>query len=839
MNIENYIKNIWTTRLARTGVMVVYDPDCRYRDMCMSLAQDRCGVVDSSESSIEAREHALAIFQVLGQANRTVDSLVVYVPKKRPLTDDERQLDPFSIYAQCGSEFPEGDGDDYLNLCLAAKPDFALDVRKAFEHQKSPDLAVINAIGGGFGWPNLQATLGVQSASDILFALLSPSPNQLDALKNQESWVSEVKELLPRCFGTKFVTRGKSWGAIADELWRHLLFSEFAFDLPVELPSALADVPHATPEARPLIEALCDRLRCDIRTMANYIERAEIIEKELNLLLACKGIEDFGVRDTFPFEERWFLSQTVEAIVLDDMDKVRQMIARHKDSVWMGRGESQNQWDIVRTAMLLIQNCDDAERILADHSRNQSTLIDYYTSTLRETDRCHREFEQVAGDHIDPEGLLTRVISQARSHYQLLMSKVQNSFVRHMVKEGWPPIGRLSNADVFDKFVAPKIQTVGQRVAYILVDALRFELGIVLERQLATDGNVSLHVACAQLPTITKIGMASLLPSAGQHLKLSKQQDKVVPMIGDVSLENVTQRMSLLRSRYGARFAEFSLVEFLQPKCKIINTVDLLVLRTNEIDDRLENSPESALSVIHDALKRLRAAVNELGKRGFHDIVIATDHGFFMNLGFEAGDLCPKPKGDWINEHDRALLGDGVEDSNNFVVAASHVGIRGDFAKFAGPLAMTPYRSNLFYMHGGASLQEAVVPVIEFKLGTRLIEKTDPLTIRLDYKQGAKRVTTRLPVVRVSVEGGDLFHGDNVIEFILEAHDKKGAVIGEARLGSLVNAATGAISMRPGESLQIPIKMIDDFEGKFVIKALDAATMSIYQSIELETDYSV
>ena len=839
MKIGQYIQDKWLTRIQRTGVLVVYDPDRRYRDLCLALSTDKRCVVDASDSSIEAREQAMSAFQKLAQPKSGCDALVVYVPAPRPLSDEERQRDPYAIYTGCGSEFPEGDGDDFINLCLKAKPDFAMDIRKAFAQSPSPGLDVIDAIGGGGGWPNLQATLKVESARDILFALLCPNEAQKEAIKRQEAWVSEAKELLLRCFGVKLITRGKTWTSVSDELWRLLLFSEFAFDLPGEIPPAFADVPRATLEARPLVENLCDGLRSDLRTQATYIDRAEAIERELGLVGECSGVKDFGVRDTFPFEERWFLGQTVQAIASDDIDKVRRMLDRHQQSVWMGRGESQAQWAVVRTAIGVIQSCDDAERVLSDHVRTQGALLDFYTSVLRGTDRHHREFEQVAGDHMDTEAILEGVVAQARRRYQRLMADVQAAFIRHLEAEGWPPNGRLANADVFDRFVAPKLQTSGRRVAYILVDALRFELGVALEQQLAADGKVTLHTAHAQLPTVTSIGMASLLPKAGQALSLKRQDDKVVPVLGDVQVTNVTQRMAVLRTRYGERFAESALNEFVRGKVAVPDTVHLLVLRTNEIDDRLENSPETALDVIHDALKRLRGAVNELRKRGFKDVIIATDHGFFVNLGFEAGDVCLKPPGNWINVHERSLLGDGTSDVSNFVVGTALVGIKGDFAQLAGPRSMSPYKSGEMYLHGGASLQEAVVPVIELKLEAMANTKAIPTTVKLEYKQGAKRITTRLPVLKVTVEGGDLFSGATVVEFLLEAQDKDGRVVGEARPGGPVNPATGTISLRPGESAQVMIKMHEEYQGKFSVKALDAATLGTYDKLDLETDYSV
>ncbi len=40
------------------------------------------------------------------------------------------------------------------------------------------------------------------------------------------------------------------------------------------------------------------------------------------------------------------------------------------------------------------------------------------------------------------------------------------------------------NAGVFDRFVAPRLGEKGYRVAYLMIDALRYELGVELEKLL-------------------------------------------------------------------------------------------------------------------------------------------------------------------------------------------------------------------------------------------------------------------------------------------------------------------------------------------------------------------
>ena len=392
---------------------------------------------------------------------------------------------------------------------------------------------------------------------------------------------------------------------------------------------------------------------------------------------------------------------------------------------------------------------------------------------------------------------------------------------------------------MFDKLVAPKLQESGRRVAVLLIDALRYELGLELQRHLAGEGQVDLQPAFAQLPTVTPVGMASLLPGAGQDLKLVRRNDQMTPMLGDQPLTNVTQRMDLLRKRFGQRFAEASLKDFLRSAFELPGNVELLVLRSNEMDGDFESNPEAAPGLIGRTFQQVRAAVVKLRTLGFQDAVIVTDHGFFLNTEGGGGDTCARPPGNWIIIHDRLLLGDGQENAFNFVVSAPSLGIRGDFSQAAGPRAMVGYRAGTTYLHGGASLQEAVVPVIAVRLSRAEKEVWRPPAVTLSYKQGAKRITTLLPVVDLAVGLGELGSTGSVVEILLEAQDKQGNVVGEAKPGGPVNPATLTVTVGPDDAIKVTLKMQMDFEGKFTVKALDPITLAILSKLDLETDYTV
>jgi len=841
MSIAEFIReSVLRPRLKQAGCLVVYDAEKRYRDQCFDLAAEKVRVVDASDGSIESRESALLALREVGQPKAPLQGVLIYVPFRRPESDEQKQKDPFALYAACGAVFPHDDGDEYLSLCLRARPDHATEIRQVFARSPAgPTFAVIDAIGGGVNWPQLRASLRVESGREILVALLAPSATQAEALKNQEGWVQEARDFLRATLGLSVKTRGKTWSALADELWRYVLFSEFVFDLPIAIPETLAGVPHAPMEARPIVEDVCERLRSDPKSRATYVERAEAIESELHLVDLCGAIDDLGVRDTFPFEERTFLRTAIKGIVTGDTDATRRVLSNRTSSIWLGKAENQAQWELVRSGLSLVEACEDYERQLPEHARSQADLLDFYLGSLREADRLQREFEQAAGDFLDQHGLMHEVIGQARARYRRLAEKVQGVFIKHVETAGWPPTGRLANADAFDRLVADRLKESGRKVAYLMVDALRYELGVALERLLAEDGPVELQAAYAQLPTITPVGMASLLPGARTKLTLALENDSLVPKLAGVTVGNVTQRMNVLTKLYGDRFSEMLLSDFVRGKPKIAQTVDLLVLRSTEIDSQLESNPETTLGLIPATLKLIRVALHKLRGMGFKEAIIVTDHGFFLNAQAEAGDVCVKPQGHWpVNAHDRMMLGNGSNDDHSLVVSADRVGIRGDYAQVAMPRSMAPYRSGHLYFHGGASLAEAVVPVLVARLDTVGHTELRKVEVELSYKNGAKRITTRLPVIEVILVADDMFLQDMSVEILLEAQDSKGNVVGEPRPGGDVNPATRTLTLMPGQRKQIALRMDDEFRGKFKVLALNPTTLATYSALAIETDYT-
>src|SRR5438094_9275153 len=101
---------------------------------------------DATESIIESRDASIQALADLGNPKRKLEGLIVYVPANKPITDEQKQADPFAIYAECGGIFPQDDGDEFMSLCLRAKPDFATAIRRIFADNPSPSFSIIDAL---------------------------------------------------------------------------------------------------------------------------------------------------------------------------------------------------------------------------------------------------------------------------------------------------------------------------------------------------------------------------------------------------------------------------------------------------------------------------------------------------------------------------------------------------------------------------------------------------------------------------------------------------------------------------------------------------------------------
>ena len=141
-----------------------------------------------------------------------------------------------------------------------------------------------------------------------------------------------------------------------------------------------------------------------------------------------------------------------------------------------------------------------------------------------------------------------------------------------------------------------------------------------------------------------------------------RKNEQLGVALGDQVADNVTQRMEVLRRQYGQRFAETSLKRDSRGKFSLPATVELLVLRSNEMDGDFENNPEAAPGLLQPDLPAGPSRAAQAGDLGFQDASSPPIMASTSTRQSEPGDVCAKPPGTWLNVHDRLLLGDGAAD---------------------------------------------------------------------------------------------------------------------------------------------------------------------------------
>ena len=841
MKIQKFIANYFHKRVSDAPTLVIYDPDQRYRTIVEGMGNDKVKIIDVSKSTIVGREQAVEAWKELALPGNEDKRLVIYLPIVPPNNEMARQSNPYEIFALGGSFFPEGDGESYQALCRQAAPDQAEGIDRLF-NAGVPDFETINnLIPAKASWPKLRAILHAESAAEIMAGFLCPNPDPAQALQQDDTWVPEFKGFIKNVLGMDLKTKSKKPDLIREEVWRYLLFSEFAFDLPVPLPERLEHVPRADNTAKDLVYHLCDQFRQSEKYQTVYMNEAEKVAQELQLEHHLSRVTNLGVRDTFAFQERTFLLRFQEAVLSEKFDEASEIVESRRDSIWVKHlGERQGLWTIAERSIQLLVMIDDLKpAISALPSNSTEAVFDFYVQRFQIADQKHRSFEQAVVDALGTCEELEKIIDLVRSRYLSAAESLQSIFIGAVQAQGWPVSGRLRSTEIFQNFIAPDLEGK-KRVALFMVDALRYELAVQMESELSGRLKVSISPVSAQLPTITAVGMAALLPDANKSLELRIEKDAIIPYISENRISVPEERFNHLKTYYGDRCFMVDLDDIVTKpkKTQIPEKTSILLIKTSDIDQLGEIGSLEAKRLIPRFLQKIVSGINWVQKKGFDKVVIATDHGFIMMDEHMAGDQVEKPSGDWLVVKDRCLVGRGSSDPSVIAFRINEVGIDGDFDQYMVPRTFASFTKGKTYFHTGLSLQECVLPVVIVDLPSEVPKpEVSGNDLILSYKGGTtNKITTRRPMIEIVLHRRIFF--DQEIEFVLQAVTGKSDVIGEPAECSYVDSATGFIKIQPGQAIKIPLKMSEQFSGQFEVRATDPRTGQQYgPALKLKTDY--
>jgi len=541
---------------------------------------------------------------------------------------------------------------------------------------------------------------------------------------------------------------------------RHVLVGEFRSDLGCEPPTSLGMIPTPPSEdhvAR--VRSLAAHLRATWGD--TYVELADRVERGLGLAAEDLDPADLGAIDTFRFEEKRLLGHALEQIVEGAHETALAIVEKRHRSFWVDRDVArQAQWQVCRLMAELGLGVEKARAGVATTGDDPAAWVDAYTAEggWHELDRLQRTLESwVWKMEEEPEG--ERALRLVRNAHGELLQRMAEGFVKALQAKAWIVDGPLHQTRVYAEIVEPALRS-GEPVAYFLVDALRFEMGAELYRQLEGAEERELRPAIAALPTITSVGMAALLPGAVDGFSVVERGGELAASVEGSTMPSWAERWKFLHkkipdmfeTRLGSLFGMRS--EELEHK---VREAALVIVRSQDVDLAGETDRQLlARQTMDSIVANLARAVRKLARAGVERFVVVADHGHQFAGRKDEDMRTDAPGGQTVEIHRRCWAGHGGTTPPGTVrVTGAELGYASDL-EFIFPTGLGVFKTagGLDYHHGGASLQELVIPVLSLAMATR--RGASGGIAKVSFPSLPSRIDNRTFSVRLRVEP-DLF----------------------------------------------------------------------------------
>ena len=281
--------------------------------------------------------------------------------------------------------------------------------------------------------------------------------------------------------------------------------------------------------------------------------------------------------------------------------------------------------------------------------------------------------------------------------------------------------GIIPRIDQQTDFYSKYVRSEENKTFVIISDAMRYEVATSLADQLRieTTADVTLKSQQAVFPTITKFGMAALLP----HKKLSlKDKSGILRILADDRSTEAPDREVLLKTfnsnSVTVKFKDLLLMKR-DERRNLVKGMEVIYIYHDTIDHTSHHDEQGVFNACDKAIDELKNLVkiitNELNGLS---IVITSDHGFiFTYEPMKEDDKLDRTefKKDIIEQDRRHIITD-MDAHPDFLIS-----VKG-FYNEDGYQAFSPRENirikgsgGLNFVHGGASLQEMVVPVIQYR----------------------------------------------------------------------------------------------------------------------------
>lgn len=432
-----------------------------------------------------------------------------------------------------------------------------------------------------------------------------------------------------------------------------------------------------------------------------------------NTLFKNVKIDDIAKSDIFSIFDRRLLLWEQNRLLLSDFDSqindlifpelVKQRVEMHYGS------EYKVIYKMILNAWKLLSSigrkpANDTEKMIDNYVQN-GYLIDTY----------YREF------------ILSYQSSGMIEKFAKTKELVEDSYSRDYLDkydQAWTDKLRYRNLPsrrLQRNFYKNYIEPESTRIVVIISDAFRFEAAKELENKLSMDDQITsqkMEYLISGLPSVTYMGMPSLLPNS--DLELS---DKKLLVDGKEAVDIKTREKILINKNPNS--AAFWLDELKGASSKEIKQLfsgkEVVYIYHNQIDAIADNkkTEDDVFKATSEAIKEIQNLISRLRTNSISQFYVTADHGYIY-------------RADTLSEADKISEDVDADDlkSQRYIVSNKVIDEPGIGKQNLSDIldnddsrsVYYPQSSNVFkaagsinYVHGGASLQEMIVPLLNVK----------------------------------------------------------------------------------------------------------------------------
>ena len=457
-------------------------------------------------------------------------------------------------------------------------------------------------------------------------------------------------------------------------------------------------------------------------------EIAAHVENELKLPQRFMKLQvaDLVETEVFPCVNEVILVKLMTEISdhIIDVDTITKTVEKRRTCVW---------YDDVKNYYEGILQVAKMQAFFKEHSAGFHTVEPAkvwkeYTTEYYVMDTYYREFhksysESLKNYHEELSDLFTHVMEKVEGLYTTwFLGQLGNNW-SDACADNLREYGRVLEVPQQTDFYRRQVAASDSKVYVIFSDAMRYEVAATLAEQLQreTQAKVDLKSMQGIFPTITKFGMAALLPHKELSVELKSGKTERLAVLADGQSTEAPNRDKLLKAADPASVAlKYKDIIGMKraDRQALIKGMNVVYIYHDTIDEagHLESSIFTACDTAIEELKNMvRIIANEWGGA---NIIITSDHGFL----YTHSPLTEDDKVDKTTESDQdveigrryAIMQKGAQPQ--YLLPVKFLGGNTAYDAFAPreSIRIKMKGGGLNFVHGGISLQEMVVPVIEY-----------------------------------------------------------------------------------------------------------------------------